>query len=56
MISPISLISWHLRVEMVLGGGATGQELRLSPSRNFKLKSGDIAGDLVASQGQMTEW
>jgi hypothetical protein len=56
MIPPISLISWHLRGEMVLVGGATGQELRLSPFRNFKLKSGDIAGDLVALRGQLTEW
>ncbi len=36
---------------MVLVGGAMGQELRLSPFRNFKLKFGDIAGDLVVLWG-----
>ena len=41
---------------MVLVGGARGQELRLSPFMNFKLKSGDIAGNLVALLGQLTEW
>ncbi len=32
MISPVSLISRHLRCELVQFGGATGQELRLPAS------------------------
>ncbi len=55
MISSIHMISCHLRGEMVQVGGATGQELRISPSKNFKLKFSGIVGDQVALQGQMTE-
>ncbi len=51
MISPISRISRHLRGELVLAGGATGQELSLLLPRRRK---GQQTGDGCPAERQRT--